>query len=307
MIFYDKEKFAAKKLKVPETIDEFVAAAEKMYDKQTKYAGYVSRGNGIQAVYTLAPFVFGLGGRWLDEKGRPELTSEAFIKALEIYGGTLHKYGPPGIAGATWAQTKPLSAWATRPMNTDSSNFVPPMKTRKNRSWPEKSGMLPFPGAGGHPEQLDRLVPFHRFEIEAERGDLVVHPVAGKQGNEHAPGQDEDSRGPTVGLEQQGIPIVHAKDWLDSFAKSIPTAAVNQANPLVVQVPETRDAIGKAIVAVIQGKCPGRSHESPAGMPENPEDELRMKDPFSNSNRREPCPASPTRPRLIDMGEFRLF
>jgi len=44
MIFYDKEKFAAKKLKVPETIDEFVAAAEKMYDKQTKYAGYVSRG-----------------------------------------------------------------------------------------------------------------------------------------------------------------------------------------------------------------------------------------------------------------------
>jgi hypothetical protein len=43
------------------------------------------------------------------------------------------------------------------------------------------------------------------------------------------------------------------KDWLDSFAKAIPTAAVNQANPLVVQVPETRDAIGKAIVAVIQG------------------------------------------------------
>jgi len=43
------------------------------------------------------------------------------------------------------------------------------------------------------------------------------------------------------------------KDWLTAFDKALPTAAVNQANPLVVQVPETRDAIGKAIVAVIQG------------------------------------------------------
>jgi multiple sugar transport system substrate-binding protein len=44
-----------------------------------------------------------------------------------------------------------------------------------------------------------------------------------------------------------------SKEWLDAFAKQLPTAAVNQANPLVVQVPETRDAIGKAIVSVIQG------------------------------------------------------
>jgi len=43
------------------------------------------------------------------------------------------------------------------------------------------------------------------------------------------------------------------KEWVEVWAKEMPTAAVNEANPLVVQVPETRDAIGKAIVAVIQG------------------------------------------------------
>ena len=36
-------------------------------------AGFVTRGDGVQAVYTLAPFLFAYGGRWLDEKGKPEL------------------------------------------------------------------------------------------------------------------------------------------------------------------------------------------------------------------------------------------
>jgi hypothetical protein len=87
--------------------------AEKLYDKNANYAGYVSRGDGIQAVYTLAPFVFGMGGRWIDENGRPDMTSEAFM-ALDLYSG-LTEFDPG--CGATWRRTSVRSGNAA--MNTD--------------------------------------------------------------------------------------------------------------------------------------------------------------------------------------------
>jgi len=254
MIFYDKEKFAAKKLKVPETIDEFVAAAEKMYDKQTKYAGYVSRGNGIQAVYTLAPFVFGLGGRWLDEKGRPELTSEAFIKALEIYGGTLHKYGPPGIAGATWAQNQTTFGMGNAAMNTDSSNFVSTYEDPKKSKLAGKVGYAPVPRgpAGIRSSLIAWCLSIGSKSKQKEATWLFIQWLASKEMNMRQ-AKMKIPVGRQSAWNSKEYQSSMPKDWLDSFAKSIPTAAVNQANPLVVQVPETRDAIGKAIVAVIQG------------------------------------------------------
>jgi multiple sugar transport system substrate-binding protein len=44
------------------------------------------------------------------------------------------------------------------------------------------------------------------------------------------------------------------KDWLASFQGALADGYPNQANPLVVAVPETRDAIGAAIVAAIEGQ-----------------------------------------------------
>jgi hypothetical protein len=29
----------------------------------------------VQAVYTISPFLFGFGGRWLNDKGEPELAT----------------------------------------------------------------------------------------------------------------------------------------------------------------------------------------------------------------------------------------
>ena len=42
-------------------------------------------------------------------------------------------------------------------------------------------------------------------------------------------------------------------DMIEAIKHGIPTAVPNGANPLVVQVPEVRAAIGTAIVSVLQG------------------------------------------------------
>ena len=254
MLYYPKEKFQEKKLKVPETFEEFASAAEKLYDKNTKYAGYVSRGDGIQAVYTLAPFVFGMGGRWLDENGRPDLTSDAFVKALELYSGTLHKYGPPGIAGMTWAQSQVVFGQGNAGMNTDSSNFISTFEDPKKSKLVGKVGYAPVPRgpAGLRSSLIAWCLSIGSKSKNKEATWLFLQWLASKemvlrQAKMKLP----------VGRESvwksAEFQSSMSKEWLDAFAKQLPTAAVNQANPLVVQVPETRDAIGKAIVSVIQG------------------------------------------------------
>jgi multiple sugar transport system substrate-binding protein len=254
MLYYSKDKFREKKLKVPETFEEFAAAAEKLYDKNTKYAGYVSRGDGIQAVYTLAPFVFGMGGRWLDENGRPDLTSDAFVKALELYSGTLRKYGPPGIAGQTWAQNQVVFGQGSAGMNTDSSNFISTYEDPKKSKLAGKVGYAPVPRgpAGVRSSLIAWCLSIGSKSKNKEATWLFLQWLASKemvlrQAKMKLPvGRESVWKSPEF---QSSM----SKEWLDAFAKQLPTAAVNQANPLVVQVPETRDAIGKAIVSVIQG------------------------------------------------------
>ncbi|HXZ36431.1 MAG TPA: sugar ABC transporter substrate-binding protein [Thermodesulfobacteriota bacterium] len=254
MLYYPKEKFQEKKLKVPETFEEFAATAEKLYDKNTKYAGYVSRGDGIQAVYTLAPFVFGMGGRWLDENGRPDLTSDAFVKALELYSGTLHKYGPPGIAGQTWAQNQVVFMQGNAGMNTDSSNFISTYEDPKRSKLAGKVGYAPVPRgpAGLRSSLIAWCLSIGSRSKNKEATWMFIQWLASKemvlrQAKMKLPvGRESAWKSPEF---QSSM----SKEWLDAFTKELPTAAVNQANPLVVQVPETRDAIGKAIVSVIQG------------------------------------------------------
>ncbi len=254
MLYFAKEKFQEKKVKVPETFEEFAAAAEKLYDKNANYAGYVSRGDGIQAVYTLAPFVFGMGGRWLDENGRPDMTSEAFVKALELYSGTLRKFGPPGIAGQTWAQNQVVFGQGNAAMNTDSSNFVSTYENPKKSKIAGKVGYAPVPRgpAGLRSSLISWCLSIGSKSKNKEATWLFIQWLASKemvlrQARMKLPVSRESV------WKSAELQAAMPKEWVEVWAKELPTAAVNQANPLVVQVPETRDAIGKAIVAVIQG------------------------------------------------------
>ncbi len=254
MLYYNKDKFQQKGIKVPETIDEFVSTAEKMYDKNANFAGYTSRGDGTQAVYTLAPFVFAEGGRWLDDKGRPEFTTDAFIKGLEVYGSTLHKYGPPGTAGMQWPQEQVVFDQGNAAMCTDSSNFVSTYENPKVSKIAGKVGyaMLPKGPAGVHSTLISWALSISSKSRHKEAAWYFIEWLTSKaQVSTWVPYKFPVARQSV--FNSSAYQASQPKDWLEVFNKEIPTAAVNQANPLVVQVPETRDAIGKAIVSVIQG------------------------------------------------------
>ncbi|HEV2300961.1 MAG TPA: sugar ABC transporter substrate-binding protein [Stellaceae bacterium] len=254
LLYYDKERFAQRGIAVPTTIEEFAAAAGKLHDKKADVAGYVSRGEGLQAVYTIAPFLFAEGGRWLDDKGRPLLDSAAFVKALDVYGGTLNRYGPPGIAGMTWSQATIVFAQGRSAMMTDSSNFVSTLEDPKKSKLAGKVGyaMLPKGPAGRHSTLISWALSINAKSRHKEATWYLIQWLVGKE-------MEGEMAKRKIPVARQSVwngadfQKLMPKGWLDGFVGELPGAAVNQANPLVVPVPEVRDAIGKAIVSAIQG------------------------------------------------------
>lgn len=254
LLYYNKEKLDAKGVKVPETIEELVAAAEKLHDPGANFAGYVSRGDGIQAVYTLAPFIFALGGRWLDENGRPELTSDAFVKALDTYATLLRKYGPPGVAGMQWAQAIVVFHQGNAAMLTDSSNFVSTFEDPTKSAIVGKVGYAPLPA--GPAGIRSTLISWSLSICAKSKNKEATWQFIQWLSSQDMVARQAKAKIPVARQSVWNSPEYQSlmpKGWLDSFNKELPTAAVNQANPNVIPVPEVRDVLGKAIVGAIQG------------------------------------------------------
>jgi multiple sugar transport system substrate-binding protein len=240
---------------VPQTMEEWEAAAKKLTDKSNNFYGYVSRGKRSAAVYTLAPFIFNFGGQWLDKDNQPLLNSPAAVKGLETYGRMLREDGPPGVVNVHTYEVVDLMSQGRVAMASDSSNWV---SSFENPTKSKVAGLLGYariprgPGGSHTPliswaisisaQSKNKEAAWYFLQWATSR-DMVLRqakakiPVARKSAWES----------PEF---QSGLP----KEWLSAFQATLPDSYPNQANPVVVAVPETRDAIGAAIVAVIEGQ-----------------------------------------------------
>lgn len=255
LLYWRKDVFQAKGLAVPQTMEEFEQAAKRLTDRANNFYGYVTRGKRSAAVYTLAPFIFNNGGHWLDAGGRPLLTTPAAVKALEQYGRMLREWGPPGATNIHVYEVIDLMAQGRVAMATESSNIVSTLENPAKSKVVGKIGYARIPRgpAGSHTpviswaisiaaQSRNKEAAWHFIQWATSR-DLVLRqaraklPVA-RQSVWNSP----DFQG--------AMP----REWLTSFTGALADAYPNQANPLVVAVPETRDAIGAAIVAAIEGQ-----------------------------------------------------
>jgi len=255
LLYYRKDILAAKGIAVPQTMEELEQAARKLTDKAHNFYGYVTRGKRSAAVYTLAPYIFNYGGQWLDRDNRPQLTSPAAITGLELYGRMLREYGPPGAVNIHVYEVYDLMTQGRVAMATESSNGVSTMEDPTKSKVVGRVGYARVPKgpAGSHTpiiswsisiaaQSKNKEAAWYFIQWATSR-DMVARsgrakiPVARKSVWESA---EYQSRQP--------------KDWLASFRGALADGYPNQANPVVVAVPETRDAIGAAIVAAIEGQ-----------------------------------------------------
>jgi multiple sugar transport system substrate-binding protein len=255
LLYYRKDVFKAKNVAVPQTMEEWEEAAKKLTDKPNNFYGFVSRGKRSAAVYTLAPFIFNFGGQWLDKDGQPALTSPAAVKGLDTYGRMLRESGPPGVVNVHTYEVVDLMSQGRVAMASDSSNWVSSFENPAKSKVAGQLGYARIPrgSAGSHTPLISWAISVSAQSKNKEAAWYFVQWATSRemvlrQAKAKIPVARESAwKSPEF---QGSLP----KEWLAAFQASLPDGYPNQANPVVVAVPETRDVIGAAIVAVIEGQ-----------------------------------------------------
>ena len=104
VMMYRKDIFAAKGMKPPATLDEYVKDVALLNDPGKGIYGTSlrgRRGSGMN-VWRWTPFFRADGGQWVVD-GKPAFNSAAGVKATQTYM-ELMKYTPPGSATNTWSE-----------------------------------------------------------------------------------------------------------------------------------------------------------------------------------------------------------
>jgi multiple sugar transport system substrate-binding protein len=257
-LYYRRDLLEKQKLKVPQTFEELEAAAKKLHNVEEggqKVVGIVMRGKKAAATSQWAPFLFGMGGTWLNKDGKPAINSPEAVRAFDLYGRLLRDYGPPGAVNYHWYEAISLFVQGKAAFMVEVSNRIFYLEDPSKSQVVGKVGYAFFPSgpAGRRPtmEVLSTAVSSRSKKKEAAY--LFVQWVASKEAS--------------IKQHLKGVPSVRAsvwkdprvtgedkhKDWTEMSLKSLEFADTNY-NPPVVAVSEVRDVVGAVIVSSILGE-----------------------------------------------------
>jgi len=112
--FYRKDLLDKAGLKMPDkpTYDDITKFAKAMHNPKAGVYGICLRGKpgwGENFAY-LSTLVNTMGGRWFDEKWKPQLTSPEWKESITYYVDLMKKYGPPGASSNGHNENRALFA-----------------------------------------------------------------------------------------------------------------------------------------------------------------------------------------------------
>lgn len=254
VLYYRKDLLEKAGLKPPTTLDELKSQAAQLNDPNNGVYGFVSRGKRSPAVTQFSSFLYSMGGDFMKD-GKATLTSPEAVKALEYYGTLLKDYGPPGTLNMSWPEAMGVFTQGKAVFYTDASSLFTNATDPSKSSVADKVGFAPFPAgpAGSKPYNVTSwAIGVGANSEKKEAAWEFVKWITSKE---------------MVGkLQAGGIPGARKSIWSSSegtaqFPKDLAEAiSANGANgvpydrPLVINVGKSRDVIGDAIDAGIEGK-----------------------------------------------------
>ncbi len=254
-LYYRKDLLGAAGLSAPTTMDELEAAARQL--KRDGTFGITMRGKQAAAVGTWAPFMLNMGGSWLDERGKPNMSSPQNIEAFELYGRLLREYGPPGAINMNWPEAQDIWLQGKAAFFSDTSAFVTNFEDPSKSTVVGKVGyaLLPVGKAGTERPGLNGwILSLYAKAPNKEAGWYFIQWASSKQ--------------MCVAKQGAGIQQARASAWRsEEFQKGLGAkhpdlvAVLQQAYakgkadlyPPYVNVAKARDVIGAVIVTAIQG------------------------------------------------------
>ncbi|TCL76552.1 carbohydrate ABC transporter substrate-binding protein (CUT1 family) [Hydrogenispora ethanolica] len=143
-LMYRKDLLSAAGVAVPQTMDELLAAAQKL-TKGNTYGIVLKAGRGQASNGYLWPmFLRSYGGDYFDKKYRPIFNSKQGQKATQFFAD-LMKYSPPGSVNMGWNEVQVSMQQGQAAMTIDATNFAQVFEASDLSKVAGKIGYAPVP------------------------------------------------------------------------------------------------------------------------------------------------------------------
>jgi multiple sugar transport system substrate-binding protein len=266
ILYYNKELFQKKGVEVPKTLDEMVAAAEKLTDPKEGIYGFVGRGlrNANMAMWT--NFYLNYGGEFLDSKGNILTDGPEAIEATKLYQRLLTKSAPPGVAGFNWMESMASFTQGRAAMWIDASGWAPPLEDPNASRVVGKVGytLVPTGPKGAFSSTYGDGIGIAAASKNKEAAYLLCQWVVSRtqaarllQAGGGVPFRSSIVNDPEVAKG------VKTQEWLKSVVDSAKISKLGL--PVIIPVAEFRDIVGAALTATLSGADPAtelkKAHE----------------------------------------------
>ncbi len=258
IMYYRKDLLEAAGLEVPQTMDEFEAAAAALNDPPRVFGVALRglRGEGMN-VYTWTGWLRSYGGIFLDPEMNPAFNSPEAVEATERYANLINSFGVPGSGAWGWPEVSSAFASGRVAMTVESTAFYPTFND------PAQSNIADNVGYAVVPEG-----PAGRFPANYSIGLAVPATVTDESTYaavlaflQWATSQELEFARTAAGIGNQSRTSISESDLLSSQLDAGYIAAVNESNeitrseyrPLIPQWREMGDIIGEEIGIVFTG------------------------------------------------------
>ena len=259
ILFYNKALFAEKGVAVPKTMDEMMAAAQKLTDKAKGISGFVGRGlkNANLPLYTT--FLLGHDQETITADGKTLLMdTPAAVAAGEFYSKLLRETGQAGIVGFNWSECQTTFAQARAAMWLDGVGFSAPLMDKAKSRVFDTVGFAVVPRGpkAQHSATFIEGVGVARGAKNKGGAWLYVQWATSKAMclEYLRTGSGTPPRASTYGNADVVKNSIFPKEWFDTVQASLKIA--RSGLPVIVGVTEFRDVFGVALTNTITGADP---------------------------------------------------
>ncbi|MBP1991584.1 ABC transporter substrate-binding protein [Paenibacillus eucommiae] len=254
ILYYRKDLLQQAGIAVPKTMDELLAAAQKLHDPKKEIYGFAARGQRSPLVSQISSFIYSEGGDFMKDDKATINTPEA-IKGMTTYATLLRDYGPPGVLNMSWPQAIGVFAQGKAAFFADANSLF------KNATDPEKSKIADQVGFAVFPAGKEGSQPFN-----ITSWGLAMNAKAENKDAAWAFIQWASSKEIVLLTQQKGNPGARMSVWdnpegitafpkeLAEVTKETQKGGVDHSLPPVDKVSEARDIIGAIVQKSISGE-----------------------------------------------------
>jgi multiple sugar transport system substrate-binding protein len=267
VFYYRTDLFQEAGLKPPKTFQELEEAAKALHKPDKQQYGITLRGSGKWATTQIGTYLYGFGGKWIGDDGRLALDTPEMLKTLELYGGLLRNYGPPGASNIDDRGNPAVLQQGQAAMMTELNHWKvilndpskSPKVAGKIAATYIPRGPVEGPVPGGHfimlPVANQGMSAYGKHK---EATWLFMQWLVNKQNEVRRMLGGNSSARISAWSAKEFLDTPPAKanqDWLDVSQGGIKYGR-NWVSPPILAVDEFRDVLAKAIDAAVLGSPP---------------------------------------------------